>query len=436
MIQRLKLKPLLAFALLALAFAGSARAELTIEITRGSDNPVPIAIVPFGWPQGGTVPPEDVASIIEADLKLSGEFAPMPRENMLGMPESSTDVFYRDWRSLGMDYLLVGKLEVRGRGVRAQYELLDANTQQVILTGSETAKLDDIRGVAHAVSDAVYEKLTNVRGAFSTKLLYVSARRNQRNQFRYSLLTSDIDGARERVILDQSEPIMTPAWSPDGQNIAYVSFESRRPAVYIQNLRNNKRKRVTYYKGINGAPSWSPDGRKLALVLSKDGSPDIYVLDVRANKIKRITRHFAIDTEPSWMPDGKSLVFTSDRGGKPQIYQVSLVTGKVERLTFEGDYNARARVLPDGNGFVMVHRSKGKYHIGIQDMRRRTFEVLTDTALDESPSIAPNGSMLLYATMHKGRGVLAAVSLDGTISYRLPSLYGDVREPAWSPFID
>lgn len=412
-----------------------ALAQLTIEITEGRDNPTSIAIVPFLW-QGEGLPPEDVASIMEADLSRTGQFEPVPREDMLGTPHQGSEVFYRDWRALNVDYLLVGKFISTPDGLAAQYELFDVYTQQQVLNGRQFGTSRTLRAVAHGISDRIYEKLTGIRGAFSTQILYVSAvaKDLKAGDFTYRLLIADVDGARERVLLEQNSPILTPSWAPTGDVIAYVSFETSRPAIYMHNLNTNERIQLTNFKGLNGAPSWSPDGTKLAMVLSKDGSPDIYVMDIETRQLTRVTRHFAIDTEPSWMPDGKSIVFTSDRGGKPQIYQVTLANGYEERITFVGDYNARARVVPGGTGIIMVHRSNGKYHIALQNTDTGKIEVLTKTELDESPSISPNGAMLLYATKYQGKGILAAVSLDGGVKFRLPSQFGDVREPAWSPY--
>ena len=408
--------------------------SLLAYITQGIDNPTAIAIVPFGW-YGGGVAQEDVSAIIEADLQRTGQFDPVAREDMLGSPQDKSEVYYRDWSALGVDYLLVGKLTSTAEGVVAQYQLFDVHAQKMVLEGREPGRTDTLRDIAHGVSDQVYEKLTGIRGAFSTKILYVSAIQRGVDQYTYRLLMADVDGARERVIFESDDPILTPSWGPDGNVIAYVSFETSRPAIFMHNLRTNERTQLTNFKGLNGAPAWSPDGRQLAMVLSKDGSPDIYVMDVATRNLRRVTRHFAIDTEPSWMPDGKSIVFTSDRGGKPQIYQVTLANGYEERVTFEGSYNARARVVPDGSGIIMVHQTGGDYHIALMDTERGSIQVLTRTALDESPSISPNGAMLLYATKHQGKGILAAVSLDGGVKFRLPSRFGDVREPAWSPFL-
>ena len=276
-------------------------AQLTIEITQGRDDPTSIAIVPFGW-QSPQLPPEDVAAIVAADLERTGQFLPVSRDDMLGFPSERADVFYRDWRALDVDYLLIGKLVPTTDGFQAKYQLFDVYTQKMVMSGARGSTALNLRDIAHSISDRVYEKLTGIKGAFSTKLLYVSAIRESQTSYTYRLLLSDVDGARERVILESDDPILTPAWSPDGENIAYVSFETSRPAIYKHNIRTNERTQLTNFKGLNGAPAWSPDGQQLAMVLSKDGSPDIYVMDVATRKLRRVTRHFAIDTEPSWMP--------------------------------------------------------------------------------------------------------------------------------------
>lgn len=418
-----------------IALAGPVNAQLIIEITKGVDNPTSIAVVPFGW-KGSGIAAEDVSAIVETDLERTGQFAPVDRDDMLGTPQDKSEVYFRDWRALDVDYLLVGKLVPTAEGIQAQFALFDVYTQALVLEDTESGSVNGLRDIAHGVSDRVYEKLTGIRGAFSTKLLYVSAVDRGNQQYTYRLLKSDVDGERERVIFESKDPLLTPTWAPDGETIAYVSFETTRPAIYMHNLRTNKRTQLTNFQGLNGAPAWSPDGKKLAMVLSKDGSPDIYVMDIASRNLRRVTRHFAIDTEPSWMPDGKSLIYTSDRGGKPQIYQVTLANGYEERVTFEGSYNAKAKVVPDGSGIIMVHRTGGRDHIALMSLDNGKINVLTETDLDESPSLAPNGAILLYATKNRGKGVLAAVSLDGGTKYFMPSRFGDVREPAWSPYMN
>lgn len=413
--------------------AQAAHAQLTIEITQGVDNPVPIAVVPFAW-QGGGVSPEDVAFVVDSDLARSGQFAPVSRGDMLGRPSTEAEVFYRDWRLLNTEYLLIGRASAQAQQMRVEYELFDVLRQKKVLSGVETGPVVEARMLAHQVSDAVYEKLTGIPGAFATRLLYVSVSGSPgKEAFRLTL--ADSDGARPIVLLESREPILGPTWSPDGQHVAYVSFETGRPAIFRQELATGKREQLTNFKGLNSSPAWSPDGNTMAMVLSKDGSPDIYLMNLASKRLTRATRHWAIDTEPTWMPDGKSLLFTSDRGGKPQIYRYDLRSGNTERVTFDGDYNARARVAQDGRNVAMVHRRDGRYHIALLDLQTNRLHVLTSTALDESPSIAPNGSMVLYATKQAERGILAAVSVDGGVKFRLPAREGEVREPAWSPFM-
>lgn len=425
----LALAPLL-FALAAL----DVHAQLTIEITQGRDNPTAIAVVPFAWQGQGTAP-EDVAQVVDADLARSGQFAPVDRADMLGRPSTQKDIFYRDWRAIQSEYLLIGRVLPQGEQMRVEYELYDVTRQQQVHSGAESGPANEARMLGHRVADAVYEKLTGIPGAFATRLLYVSATRVPGAKDYFRLTLADSDGARPIVLLESREPVLAPGWSPDGKQVSYVSFETGRPAIYIQNLATGAREQITNFKGLNGAPAWSPDGNTMAMVLSKDGSPDIYLMNMTTRKLTRVTRHYAIDTEPTWMPDGRSLLFTSDRGGRPQIYRYDLRTGTTERVTFEGGYNARARVAQDGRNVVMVHQKDGRFHIAILDLVTSRLQVLTSTELDESPSIAPNGSMVLYATKHADRGILAAVSVDGGVKFRLPSREGDVREPAWSPYM-
>ena len=421
------------FHVMFLAVSLSARAELVIEITQGVDDPTAIAVVPFAW-QGSGAAPEDIAMVVQSDLERSGQFAPVDRRDMLGMPSTKNEIFYRDWRAIDTEYLLIGRVSVTD-SMRIEYELYDVLRQATVYTGVERGPVNEARMLAHRVSDRVYEALTGIRGAFATRLLYVAVTRVPGGKDYYRLTLSDSDGARPIVLLESREPVLAPAWAPDGSQIAYVSFETTRPAIYRQNLQTGAREQLTNFRGLNGAPAWSPDGRTMAMVLSKDGSPDIYLMDLVSKRLTRVTRHYAIDTEPTWMPDGKSLLFTSDRGGRPQIYRYDLASGQTNRLTYEGAYNARARVAQDGRNVVLVHQQNGRFHIALLDLVTDRLQILTSTELDESPSIAPNGSMLLYATKFQGRGILAAVSVDGGVKFRLPARDGDVREPAWSPYM-
>lgn len=409
-------------------------AQLTIQITKGVERPTPIAIVPLGW--NGAPLPEDISNIVSADLKRSGQFAPLAPSNMLSQPHEASEIAYRDWSALNVEYVVVGKVMPLQSGYTIQYELFDVANQRQMLLDREVGYNDSLRDVAHHISDKVYEKLTGVRGIFSLKLLYVSALRDPKGGTSYRLMVSDADGAREQILRTQREPLMTPNWAPDGENIVYTSFETRRPAIYMENLRTRARQQLTNFPGINSSPTFSPDGRRLAMVLSKDGNAEIYVMDMASRALTRVTNHYGIDTEPAWTADGRYLLFTSDRGGKPQIYRVAATGGDVDRLTFDGTYNARPRALPNGNGFVYVHREGGDFHLVSQDFNRGGIRTLTRSSIDESPSVAPNSAMLIYATLNEGRGILAAVSIDAGVRYLMPSRFGDVREPAWSPFTD
>ena len=412
----------------------SMASELVIEITSGVDNPVPVAVVPFAW-TGNKALPEDVANVVESDLERSGQFKALKRAAMLSFPSKQEDVHYRDWGYLNTEYLVIGQVLPTEKGFKVEYMLFDIQQQKVMDEGAFSGGRKDLRALAHSVSDAVYEALTGLRGAFRTRVAYVAADRKVNPNY-YQLLVADADGHNPKVILKSKQPIMSPSWSRDASQIAYVSFESQRPAIYIQDLRTGDRQRIKSFKGLNGAPAWSPDGTKLALVLSKDGNAEIYVLELATGKLSRVTKHYGIDTEPSWTPDGKNIIFTSDRGGKPQIYQVELATKWVERLTFDGDYNARGSLTYDGRFLVLVSRHDGRFHIAVQDLQRGTMTTLTRSTLDESPSVAPNGSMVLYATESNGKDILAAVSIDGNVKYKLPAAKGVVREPAWSPYLD
>lgn len=417
-----------------LLLAGNARAELTIEITSGVEGALPIAIVPFGWP-AGLPRNEDVAAIVQSDLTRSGRFKPLPAADMFSRPTEVSQINFRDWRALGVDNLVIGRVVPdSAAGFQVQFRLFDVYRGTQLAGYSIPVSANKLRAAAHHISDLVYESLTGERGAFSTRIAYVTVT-GAGDQRRYALQVADADGYHPLSAVTSREPIMSPAWSPDGQQLAYVSFEKKRATVYIQNLASGQREAVSAYPGINGAPAFSPDGRRLALTLSKDGNPEIYILDLATRQLQRITRNPAIDTEAAWSPDGRTLVFTSGRGGSPQLYRIRLGENRAERLTFEGSYNASGDFTPDGNSLSLIHRDQqDNYRVAMLDLKRGLLRVLSDGRLDESPSVAPNGSMVLYATEADGRGVLAASSVDGRVSQRLRLQSGEVREPAWSPF--
>jgi TolB protein len=415
--------------------------QLTIQITQGVDNPVPIAIVPFEW-QGFGVLSENITDVVNRDLRNSGEFSPIAEENMLSTPHEENEVFFRDWRFLGSDYLLIGKIMRSNNSelFEVQYELFDVVREMRMIGEVISGTESQLRDIAHQISDVVFEQVTGVRGAFGTKILYITSQRISQLESNYQLNMADADGGRAQVLLNSQEPIMSPSWSPDARQIAYVSFESTRPRIYIQDLGTGTREQITDFPGINSSPVWSPDGTKMAMVLSKDGNPDIFVMDLKTRDLRKITTHFAVDTEPSWMPDSKSLIYTSEQGGngRPQIYQVALDTGWSERVTFEGTYNSKGMMLQDGKNLVLIHRldTTDDYHLAIQNLDRGTIRILTETSLDESPTIAPNASMIMYASKSGNRGILNAVSIDGRVKFQLPIAEGDVREPAWSPYLN
>ncbi|WP_431023244.1 Tol-Pal system beta propeller repeat protein TolB [Halomonas sp. H5] len=414
-----------------LLFVQQAQANLTIEITRGSDRAIPIAIVPFG----GEALPEDLARIVGDDLARSGQFEPLSRDSLISRPNRSEDVNYRDWRAVDSDYLVVGDVEAEGSTYRVRFELLDVYGERRELGEVVTADPQRLRAAAHYISDQIFEAITGIRGAFSTRIAYVTAQ-GAGDARRYGLHIADADGRNSQQILDSDQPIMSPAWSPDGGKLAYVSFETERPAIYIQDVTTGQRVRASSFTGINSAPAWSPDGRQLAMSLSRDGQPEIYLMDIASRDFRRLTNNSAIDTEPSFAPDGRSLVFTSDRSGGPQLYRYDLASGQVERLTFTGNYNARGRVSPDGEALFMIHRGNQGYQVARQDLATDRLVTLTEGRWDESPSVAPNGAMVLFATQQGNAGILGAVSADGRASFRLPAAQGDVREPAWSPFLN
>ncbi len=416
-------------------FSSFVKAELTIEITQGIASSIPIAVVPMKW-QGKPLS-ENVDEIIRSDLERSGHFGILDPDDMLSHPASEEDLYFRDWRLLKQDYLVISSIKSTGKGqYQVRYQLFDVFNERELLSQTLSANANQLRDMAHRISDAIYEQLTGIRGAFSTKIAYVTT---NRKRTRFNLAIADSDGAREKVIMTSKYSIFSPAWSPDGKRLAYVLLEDSGSKVFIQDIATGKKQLVSANKGINSAPAFSPDGNKLALVLSKDGNPEIYVVDLTTRHWLRVTNHYAIDTEPNWMPDGEHLLFTSGRSGNPQIYRVSLVSGYIERITFDGNYNARARLAQDGRFLVMVHQSaKGEpFHIASMDLTRGLLQILTsDTFLDESPSVSPNGVMVMYAAKYNKQSILAAVSVDGDVRFLVPSKSGDVREPAWGPYID
>lgn len=410
----------------------AAVAVIEIEITQGGESAIPIAIVPFGW-EGGGAPPADIAGIVSDDLQRSGNFSPLNKEDLIGRPVSGDKPRFGNWRIAGAEFLLIGAIDKAGENYNVEFQLFDVSQQRLLSGFNFKVTTQTLRNAAHQIADEVYEEVLGIRGAFNTQIAFVSVER-EGNKKSYKLQLADADGQNPQAMLTSPRPILSPAWAPDGIRIAYVSFENRnRSAIYVQDRQQGSRKKIISKAGINGAPSWSPDGTRLAVTLSFEGNPDIYVLNVDDGATRRITTSPAIDTEAVWADDD-TLIFTSDRSGGPQLYEVSSSGGRAERITFEGNYNASASVSADGTNVAFVHGSDIGFQIGTFDRELGLFQTLTDGSLDESPSFAPNGQMIIYATELGGRETLGAVSLDGSVVQSLSLDTGGVREPAWSPF--
>ena len=402
----------------------AAHAELQIEIAKSFAQAPKVAIVPFESDQ-------ILSPIISANLNRSGQLT--SASNLPERPTRLQDINQAAWQSAGIPYVVVGRVNTSATGFEVQYELLDVEKNTRLLGEKINVPANRMREAAHLISDKIYQALTGVAGDFSGRIAYVLRDRKNGKPF-FTLQIADSDGQQPRTVLESVEPILSPTWTPDGRKLAYVSFETGRPAIYMQDLASGERDTLAQFKGLNGAPSFSPDGKQMLLTASKDGNPEIYLMNLNNKQLQRLTNDSAIDTEARFAADGKSFVFTSDRGGTPQIYRYNLDSGQTKRLTFNGRFNARGSLSKDGQSLALVHRQSGQqFQVGIMDLASGAISILTPTPLDESPSFSPNGQMVVYATRERGRGMLAIMSTDGRFRMNLPSQSGEVREPAWAP---
>ena len=416
-------------------FLSTLYGQLRIEIKGGLEDPINVAVVPMQWNLDS---PQDlfVHEVIKSDLESFGEFDVLPPKNMLSLPRSKEEVFFKDWRILGTDFLVIGDVglsEVENE-IKVSFIIFDIVKERLIHKGVVFGTKKSLRRISHKISDIMYSKIYDIPGIFSTQIAYID--KPSASDPNYNLMISDLDGFQSLSLFSSPQPLMSPSWSPDKKKIAYVSFEEGTSRIFIQQLSNAQRFGLKLERGINSSPNWSPNGDKLSAVLSRTGNPDIFIYDLKLSTWIQITNHFGIDTEPDWSPDSNKILFTSNRSGSPQLYEANVKTNRIKRITFDGTYNARGRYLPNGKDIVFVHRRNGVFHIAKQNLRSGNINILTDTSLDESPTVSPNGNVVIYATKDGDKDILAGITLDGKTKFIMPSLKGEAREPSWSPLID
>ena len=429
-------KTLITVLILLMPIAVNAK-PLYIQITGGKNIGVPIAITNFNDDALG-LSVADLSGVIRNDLNNSGQFRVIPTGGLSSQPHDATAVSPTYFKGLGAEHVVVGNVIPSGDGtydvIFQLIDMLKVNAGPSFSMKFTKQRPEKFRALAHHISDLIFEKIIGIRGIFSTRIAYITIDRVQDKTI-HTLTVADSDGNNDKPLVVAKAPLMSPSWSPDGKSIAFVSFESNRSAIKTVDVASGVVRQISSSRGINGAPAWSPDGKSLAMVLSKDGSPKIYIASLENKNVRRVTSGNCIDTEPFWDPSGESIVFTSNRGGNPQIYRVLIGSGQISRLTFTGDYNATPSLTPDGQQLVMMHKSEGSFNIAVQSLKTGRVNLLTKANLDESPTIAPNGLMVLYGTKEKNGEILGAVSLDGRFKMRLPVKDGNVKEPAWSPYL-
>ena len=413
--------------LFILAFSNALTSELILEITQGTEDPYRVAILKF---EGDQKVSNDIDKIIRNNLKRSGEFNLFANEDLLSLPTNETEVIFNDFKILNIDYLVIGKIVKDGISISVVYDIFDINKGKKIRTSTVYGIPNKNRQLGHYVSDGIYEEITGMKGISSTKILYVTENKN------FNLIVADADGSNEQILLRSNDPIISPAWSPDSKKVAYVSFETGLAKVFIQDIATGERELAIKNSSQVSSPSWSPDGKFLSLTMYQDGNAEIYILNLKNKNLTRLTNHYSIDTESSWSPRGSKILFTSGRSGSPQLYELDLKrsNARPKRLTFEGNYNAKGSYLPNNEGIIFVHRSDSNFQIAMQYFDENFIRPLTNAQMDESPSISPNGNVIVYAITEKGMGLLSGVTLSG-VKFKLPAKKGAVREPAWSGFL-
>ena len=416
------------FFLFFLILSPLSESKLKIEITQGSETLPKIAIVPFrNEILSGS---KSISSLIEANMTLFGEFNSLKKNEMLSYPHSEENFYYRDWKLLEVDFVVIGNIDnFNLTNLDINYLVFDVGLRKIILKGDISGNSNELEQISKIISNRAYQSITGLDGVFNTKLAYIlNPSKNS-----YKIYISDIDGSDEQLLFNSSSPLMSPSWSADRKKLAYVSFEKGYPEIYIQDLFTGNRSSIDTLGMSNSAPVWSPNSKYIAFVMSMSGNPDIYLYNLRNKKISRLTRHYGIDTEPAWSPNSKKLLFTSNRSGSPQIYELTISSGRIKRVTLDGDYNARARYFPNGKDIVLVHGNNGIFHIATKNLKSRFINSISKTSLDESPTISPNGNIIIYATKKKTQGFLAGLTINGKSKFTLPVQEGSVREPAWSP---
>jgi len=413
--------------LLILAFSNLLTSELILEITQGTEDPYRVAILKF---EGDQKVSNDIDKIIRNNLMRSGEFNLFVNKDLLSLPNNETEVIFNDFRILDIDYLVIGKIAKDGISISVVYEIFDINKGKKIRTSTVYGIPNKNRQLGHYISDGIYEEITGMKGISSTKILYVTENKN------FNLIVADADGSNEQILLKSNDPIISPAWSPDSKKVAYVSFETGLAKVFIQDIATGERELAIENPSQVSSPSWSPDGKFLSLTMYQDGNAEIYILNLKNKNLTRLTNHYSIDTESSWSSRGSKILFTSGRSGSPQLYELDLKrsNARPKRLTFEGNYNAKGSYLPNSEGIIFVHRSDSNFQIAMKYFDESFIRPLTDAQMDESPSISPNGNVIVYAITEKGMGLLSGVTLSG-VKFKLPAKKGAVREPAWSGFL-